>query len=154
MIEDIKRELGFTDILACHQAVYQKKEKLPLDTELVIRQLSLGWYDIVHAHYPMLGGEDMKLLLGDGSIWGGFLDDQLTGFIGNHLEGTIGLLEIFPEYRKRGYGQALLSFMVNRMLDQGRTPYAQIELENAASEKIQRRLGFEISDRVLYWLNP
>lgn len=154
LIEDIKRELGFTDILACHQAVYQKKEELFVDSELSIRRLSPDWYDIVHSHYSMLGESDMRQLLEDGSIWGGFCGEKLAGFIGNHLEGTIGLLEIFPEYRRRGYGLALESFMVNRMLKENRIPYTQVELGNEISEKIQRKLGFEISEKILYWLNP
>lgn len=154
LIEDIKAELGFTDVMACRQAVYEKEDRLPIDTDLSIANLSSEWYDTVHSHYGMLDEQDMRRLLEGGSIWGGFCDGQLAGFIGNHLEGTIGLLEIFPEYRKKGYGLALESFMVNRMLDQGRIPYTQFEVGNNISEKIQRKLGFEISKKELYWLNP
>lgn len=34
-----------------------------------------------------------------GHLFGGFLGDKLVGFIGEHPEGSIGILEVLPEFR-------------------------------------------------------
>jgi len=68
------------------------------------------------------------------------------------LEGSIGLLEIFPEYRRLGYGTALESFLVNQMLEKGQVPFGLIEVNNKNSIDLQNKLGFKISEDKVYWL--
>lgn len=67
-------------------------------------------------------------------------------------EGSIGILEVLDEYRGRGFGSALEKFMVNRILEKGQTPFAQISVDNQVSMDLQRKLGFEISTERVYWL--
>ena len=40
-------------------------------------------------------------------FFGAFVDGQLAGFVGEHSEGSMGMLEIFPAYRRRGLGYSL-----------------------------------------------
>lgn len=41
------------------------------------------------------------------TMLGAFIDKKLVGFIGTHEEGSIGILEVLPQYRKRGIGEML-----------------------------------------------
>lgn len=50
-----------------------------------------------------------------------------VGFIGEHLEGSMGLLEILPGYRGKGYGTELESFMICHMLEKGQRPFARLK---------------------------
>jgi len=40
------------------------------------------------------------------------------------------LLEVFPKYRRSGYGAILQSYMVNKIIEKGLVPFCQIEIKN------------------------
>ena len=81
-----------------------------------------------------------------------FDGDKLIGMIGEHDEEMMGLLEIHPDYRRKGLAMALETFMMKVQNDKGKLVSAQIETDNAASLALHRKLGFEIGDELVYWL--
>ena len=83
---------------------------------------------------------------------GAFLDGVLAGFIGIHEEGSIGMLEVLPAYRRRGLGYALEAGAIRRALKEGTIPYCQVIEGNTASMELQKKLGLEFSDGFVYWL--
>ena len=87
-----------------------------------------------------------------GWIFGAFVEGTLAGFIGMHTEGSIGFLTVFPEYRRRGIGTALETFLINEMLERGFTPYGQTEEGNTASHRLQETLGLCFSKEMVYWM--
>ena len=76
----------------------------------------------------------------------------MVGFIGQHLEGSMGLLEVLPQYRKNGYGMELEQTMINYMLEKGLIPFCQVEVTNEKSLRLQKKLGLTISREQVYWL--
>ena len=64
----------------------------------------------------------------------------------------MGLLLIFPEYRRRGYAEELEGYMTNVILSEGRVPYAHIIEDNYKSVNLQKKLGFSVADEKVYWL--
>lgn len=152
MVEYIADKFGLTCKLECVQAVYDNKSKLNVKEDLEIRKLGQNQTEVILEHYDKLPKNEIEELLSNGNLFGGFKDGKLIGFIGNHLEGSIGLLEVLQEYRRLGYGAALVSFMVNKMLDEGLIPFAQSEVDNKKSITLQEKLGFKISQDRLYWL--
>ena len=84
---------------------------------------------------------------------GAFFGEALAGFVGQHEEGSMGLLEVLPEYRGRGIGKALLAAAVNWQLERGQVPYSQIVDGNEISYRLHRSMGFSITPQVsVYWL--
>ena len=86
---------------------------------------SLGpeWLEEVHAHYhPEDDGRYLLDRLGRGLMLGAFVDDMLAGFIGVHSEGSMGLLEVFPAYRRRGLASALERGMIYLQMRKGWQP--------------------------------
>ena len=73
---------------------------------------------------------------------GGFEDGRLCAFVGEHVEGSIGLLEVFEGSRRRGWGQALLAAKVAQQLDEGVVPWAEVWPENKASRSLMEKAGF------------
>lgn len=153
-IEDARRKFGLPQEMVCHQAVYLRKEPLPVtDAGLDIRQLDEGHLLLIMKHYSHAEDEEYpRERLKSGVMFGAFIRDQLAGFIGLHSEGSIGLLEVLPEYQRRGIAQGLETFLVNRLLAVGRVPFAQVIVGNTASLKLHRKLGFLISDKTVCWL--
>ena len=146
----MSKRCKLTKNLECGQAVYMNKTKLDVKEKLEIRQLKLEHMEVILEHYDKLSNNEVEILLKNGNLLGGYKDGKLIGFIGNHLEGSIGLLEVFPKYRRLGYGTILESSMVNKMLEKSLVPFAQIEINNKKSMTLQTKLGFKISKDRLY----
>lgn len=152
MSDYISNRFELTNKLECVQAVYMDKSKLDVKEELEIRQLKQNQIGVVLEHYNKLSDNDVELLVRSGSLFGGYKNGTLVGFIGNHLEGSMGLLEVFSEYRRLGYGTILESYLVNQMLEKDLVPFAQIEIDNEKSIAFHKKLGFKISEDRLYWM--
>ena len=150
------KEYGLDNVIECRQASYTKKEPLPeVPSPAEIRPVGEAFLPFVMRNYTHAdsNGEDyLRGRLGSGDFFGAFVGGKPAGFIGMHEEGSIGLLEVLPEYRRRGIAAALAVFQANRILAQGRVPFSQIEPGNAASFALHRRLGFEISQESVFWL--
>lgn len=138
----------------CYQCAYLKKERLNVLCEGDIRPLEYRFIPEVMEHYKMARDpEHVKERIDSGEMFGVFAKgtDELWGFIGLHDDGSGGMLEIFPEYRRRGLGMAMEAHILNLQLDKGYIPYGQIFCDNEKSLSLQRRLGLELSEETLVW---
>ena len=152
MVDYILQKYKLTETLECVQAVYMDKTGLHISNEIEMRKLEPKHKKVILGHYDKIPDEEIEELLNDGSLFGGYKNDNLIGFIGNHLEGSIGLLEVFSEYRRLGYGTILEKYMINRMLENGLVPFAQIVVNNEKSIALQKKLGFSISEGSMFWM--
>ena len=83
---------------------------------------------------------------------GAFSQGQLMGFIGMHAEGSVGLLEVQPPYRRRGVATALMTCMAEYCLERGWIPFSQVFDGNTASMELHRQLGWTLCPDKLYWV--
>lgn len=135
----------------CWQAVYLREETLPVSGD--IRQLGLEYFQEVLDGYQLFHDEAyVRDRLQAGVIYGAFVEDRLAGFVGEHHEGSMGMLEVFPEFRRRGLGLALESFQINRFLSEGRVPFDQVIVGNEKSLGLQRKVGMTVSQDTMSWL--
>lgn len=143
-------ELTFSP--AFYQAAYCKQEPLSLpEATAAIRPLDLTHLPTLLAHYEYGDEAYLRQLLSRRSLFGAFDGDALLAFIGLHTEGTIGLLEVFPPYRRRGLARLLEAHMINRELSLGHTPFCQIFEENAPSLALQKSFGMTFSHNRLWF---
>lgn len=152
MVNHTKDKYRLNQMLECFQSVYLKQERLPIEGNLEIKKLEISQIDRVLKSYDKLSEEEIKKIINSGSLFGGYKKGELIGFAGMHLEGSIGILEVFPQYRRCGYGRELESYMANLTLEKGWTPFAQVVEDNKSSIELQKKLGFEQSEEKLYWL--
>lgn len=153
-LRDVCRAAGLSDARPCHLAVFRGEGPLPQDRSLDVRVLTPAYEGAVLEHYShpeYLAEGELADLLAAGAFLGGFVDGRLCGFVGEHPEGALGMLEVFPDHRGRGWGRALTSAKVNQQLELGFTPWAQVEPGNAASLGLLRGLGFEVHPEDLMW---
>ena len=123
------------------------------DSALAIRQLNVDDLPQVSEYYKLEGEDYLRSLLERGQLFGGFLGDTMAGFAGLHAEGSIGLLEVFPPYRRQGFATVLERYMINRELALKHIPFGQVVTDNAPSLALQRSLGMTLSEGTLYWLS-
>lgn len=137
----------------CYQARYMRPEAPAPGEAVELRILDESYLETVAQHY---GGVDdpeyVRQRLRAGVVMGAFLDGTLAGFIGTHPEGSMGMLEIFPAYRRRGLGYALEAGLIRRFLQQGMIPFCQVVAGNDASMRLQEKLGMTFSDEFVYWM--
>lgn len=148
----IEQEYNFAHNFETYQAVYSKKDIVRDDFDS-IKVLTKDYLGLVSQHY---GGVDdreyIEDLISRKQIWGIFDNGNLAGFIGEHLEGSIGLLEVLPEHRRKGYGYKLQAFLINHYLKLNQVPFCQVKIDNAASLALQRKLGMQISTETTIWV--
>ncbi len=147
---------GFTGHSTCFQAAYLGKEKLPVELDgEEIRPLEKRFIPLALEHYRLHDRfEYFEERIDAGEMFGLFKEgtDIFMGFIGMHDDGSGGMLEILPEYRRHGLGSALEAFLINFQLDKGYIPYGQIFSDNESSIALQKKLGLQLSTEILHWV--
>ena len=93
----------------------------------------------------------MREVLQRGDMLGAFVDGEVAGFVGFHDDGSNGMLEVLPPYRRRGLGRALEQAVLNLALERGFTPFGQVFTDNAVSIALQKSMGLTLSDEPVYW---
>lgn len=146
-LRDAQYILGMHRLMPCYLAVYEKTAAPDDHTGFDIRALDASFADVFREHYEHLDLIDegkIEAFLREGKILGVFEKGELAGFIGEHEEGAIGMLNIFDEHRRKGLAQALLSAKVAQHLAKGYVPWSEIWPENEVSLKLHEKLGFTI----------
>ena len=151
-LDAVERHLGLKG-RAFFQSVWTKEESPelpPFQGEL--RRLGPEWAERVAEAYCQTFG-DVDYILGaiDRGVLGLFDGENLAGFIGVHDEGSLGMLEVLPPYRRRGYGLVLQLAIIRAALAEGRYAYGQVAEHNAASLALQQKAGMTVCPEKIYW---
>ncbi len=148
----LQERFGFTGLRPCWQVGYLHTAPLPLPgLGVEVRPLDASHLPTVISNYDLEDEEYLGWLIGRGELFGAFDGDILTAFAGRHAEGSIGLLEVLPQYRRRGLATLLQSHMINLELSRGHIPYGQVFDGNEPSLALQRSLGMTQSTGQLAW---
>lgn len=145
------RERGFCICGKFSQYLYTARQTLPVRCR-DIRRLTIGDLEYVSGHLQELdealarGGESRRreaehyLLerIRAGAMYGVFAEGRQTGFVGIHRGGGLGLMYVEEGYRRQGMGKALLSHIMNRLLEQGRVPYLHLQSVSRRAGEDQR----------------
>ena len=147
----IKENLSFQNVLKCYQLIFSgEKPKLP-KTSLETRHAAEEDLDFILAHYDILSREELTKIIMRRKLIMGLLNGKPVGFVGEHLEGSLGILYILPEYRKQGFAAYLEKYQMNEMLRDGYIPFGQVEVGNEKSLNLQKKLGFKECSGFVYW---
>lgn len=149
--------------MECIQGAYTRKEKLPVrglygpdgrgENGFSIRVLSEKFIPFVTEHYSEIGTEEYVTdRIRHGAVYGAFYDEKIVGFIADHEEGSIGMLYVLPEYRKRHVAMALETYCMNLAIDRGEIPYGQIVLGNEPSIGLQEKMGICFAKGTVVWM--
>lgn len=146
------RQFGLARRMDCLQAVYLPAEAPALAGRLQMRPARMEDLPEVTAHYKLLREQEVREIIRRGELFFASRDGETVGFAGQHLEGSMGLLEIYPEHRGRGCAAELESWMIARMQRQGLIPFCQVVEGNGPSLRLQKKLGLTIAGGRSYWM--
>jgi len=143
--ERMGERFGLTLSDYCCNVAYLKGERLSWDSPgLIIRPFRAEELPILLDQYRLESEAEIREHMERGELFAAEYAGQLAGFMGLHSDGSMGLLEVFPQYRKLGIGRAIEKFFINFCLDRGWTPYGQVFLDNEASFSLQEHLGMAV----------
>ena len=138
---------------ACRQAYWPKTDPIPVPDVCEIKPFPKEELPFLLSVYDPDGDPKRYLdRIEAGDVLAAYRDGEIAGFIGFHSEGSGGMLEVLPKFRRLGIGSALEIALHNLALSRGWTPYGQIYVTNEPSRKLQERLGMVISDDAIYWM--
>ncbi|MBQ4425987.1 MAG: GNAT family N-acetyltransferase [Firmicutes bacterium] len=142
---------GFSEKLECFQVAYFG-EKPAADSRLTVRAAEEQDLPMLTATYHLVSPEELEKLIRRRSILLGYERERLIGFIGEHLEGSMGILYVFPAYRRRGFGSALQKHLIIQTMEKGYIPFGQVEKDNRNSLRLQKKIGMTKSDDLIVWM--
>lgn len=147
-------KLHITRETACFQVAYMQKQTLPLRGNLQFDYPTREQIEQIKRDYKLESPENIEKLCEEQKLWAALLKStgEFVGFIGEHPEGSMGLLQIFPKFRRNGYAEEAEKFQINRYVTQGRIPYGHVIEDNAISVALQEKLGLQTANEKVYWL--
>ncbi len=137
----------------CYQACYTRKEMLRVSCRN-IRRLTESDLPYIVSHYQDRDEAYLQQRIRAGALFGICKDgeEQLSGFIGLHEEGDMGMLYVESKHRRQGLAASLESWLINDQLKRGEIPYCQIEEGNDAVVGLQKKLGLYLCQEPMWKL--
>lgn len=121
------------------------------EIRMEIRKLGMEHFETILRDFSLEDlQKDVIFSIKKGRMFGAFADEKIVGIIGIHPDGSIGMLEVLPEWRGRKIGKALETYVINDLLELGQIPYGKIKGENTAAEQMQEALGLYLSKEMVY----
>lgn len=136
----------------------QAKDGMPFEAasdDARIIELEEGHAAFIHAHYEMREILDVAYVrdrIREGPALGIEWEGRLAGWVMTHEEGTMGVLEILPEFRRLGLATRLNRAMCDRMRARGWPCVVEILKTNAASQALAAGAGFRLL-RNVHWIH-
>lgn len=140
----------------CHVGGYFSDKLFEIETDALFEKLTHEHDELVWHTYNFFknnpnGIVPARQAIDDGLI-GAFVNGEVVGYIGVHTESAMGMLEVFPQFRRHGYGIALEKYLINELIKAGRTPFCHILETNTVSVELQKKLGMWLSEGRVYWM--
>ena len=151
-VESVAGAFGLKKGVPCTQWVYGGSEP-PRVPAAEVRPITEEYLPLCAARYHPEDDEASYLRerMEAGRLWGLFEGGQLAAFIGMHHEGSMGILEVLPEYRRRGLAMALEGWLIRWHLERGWTPFCHVYEDNPASHALQKKLGLTPAPDPVVW---
>ena len=150
----LKERFNLTETMECFHSAYLTdnliNEQIPEGIEF--RKLTLSEFDFVFKNYNRISDADYLADRINSGMIGAFSEGEPVGFIGTHSEGAMGMLQLLPDFRRRGIAFSLEAALINQMVKLGQIPYGQIVTTNSASIGLQKKLGMSLSDKTIVWV--
>lgn len=149
VFQQIRQRLPLQSRGPCLQGIWMKQRPEQHRIELVPAELEDVEY--LSQDYDLASQQELMAALRDRRLFAGLDGTRRVGVCGIHPEGAMGMLYIRPEYRGRGYGEALEQALISEIMDRGLVPYAQVFEDNVASISLQRKIGMSYCDDLVCW---
>lgn len=140
---------GFENALKCHQYYYPLAT---IDSDLELELAKTSDVSLISQHYALADEQEIRETIEKGIMWVLREENQVIGFIGRHMDGSMGMMEVLPAYRRLGWGEKMERAVIKIVLSEGDLPYGHVVIGNTASQQMQEKLGFIRCSETVTWL--
>ena len=153
-LDELMEKTGFTDLGRAYNGTFPPGLELAGQDPagLEIRPLTMAEFPIVRKVYQTVDDDDYIRERIEAGMLGAWYQGELAGFMGTHEDGSMGLLEVLPPYRRLGISRALERKLIRTLREKGLRPYGNIFAENELSLAIHKKAGVLVSKEPVYWL--
>ncbi|NLN55494.1 MAG: GNAT family N-acetyltransferase [Clostridiales bacterium] len=149
----LMKRFNLNHAMECIQYVYTGQKPPEYEKRLEISFPTDEEMYVIRKNYDKLSDEELWKIRDTGNLYAARDgNNNFVGFVGSHLEGSMGLLGVLPEYQRKGYGHELECFIIGRFLEKGLIPYGQVVSGNERSENLQSKLKLTKASSIVYWL--
>lgn len=148
----LSEALGYDSIQVCTNVVYQSKQPIDIQTDVVLAPLPMKDAELIKQNYDIHTLDEILAFIRQGRLLGGYVGDELVGFLGWHEDGSMGMLHVFKQHRRKGCAYAMEALQINLMLSRNELPWGQVIVGNDASLALQKKLGFTVEEKKHSWL--
>ncbi|MCH5351000.1 MAG: GNAT family N-acetyltransferase [Clostridiales bacterium] len=141
----------------CKTFAYLKALPPEVSADITIKRLAPSLAEVVRDKYcgedeDGYSVSDIENIMRTMGVFGAIVDGKLAGFIGRHNDGSMGMLEVFDSFRRRGIGGALERFLIGYVMTFMRVPHCDVYIDNAASLALQEKIGLTPSGGYTFWV--
>lgn len=151
--EIIKAKTG-RSVTPCVQVIY-KAADIKIPDGVTIKKLSadIKTAEFVAARYTLhYSPEEVLQVLKDRVMLGAYVNGEMAGFIGMHEERSVGMLEVFVNFRRMGLGTLLINEMIKYFEENGFKPFCHIIATNEKSLNLHKKMDCDMQKGFVYWL--
>lgn len=156
--EDEWKDIKLSWDSVCYQFVYDNVEPFEKHETEGVTYCELSEKDFEKAHGIYTLGDAISLEEFSFDIKTGFSvaayeeNGELIGFIGTHGDGSMGMLEVLPQYRRHHIGEELEKRLITKIIAAGKTPFCHIIEGNEKSMNLQKKLGGTLCENKVAFL--
>lgn len=151
---ELSSRLELKNELVCLQMI--SKDKIVTETTgdftLLSNQHADALFQLVTLVQPGYFKKKTSLL---GNYFGIFKNGQLVSVTGERMQMNdfveVSAIVTHPDHTGQGYARQLIAHTVNRIVDQGKTPYLHVAETNYGAIKLYERLGFVVRRKISFW---
>lgn len=90
-----------------------------------------------------------------GDYYGIFKNGKLVSVTGERMNMNdfveVSAIVTHPEHTGKGYAKQLITYVVDKILDQQKIPYLHVAETNTGAIRLYRKLGFETRRKISFW---
>ena len=90
-----------------------------------------------------------------GDYYGIFQNGDLVAVAGERMKMNdfveVSAIVTHPEHTGKGYAKQLITYVVNKISDQYKTPYLHVSENNTGAIGLYRKLGFKVRRKISFW---
>ena len=151
----IKRKFDFEIELTTMKYYLPVEVNIPIPRTNKIFTLSAEHAEYIYnnsIYKDFLAVDYIKERILKGISGGMFEDDKPIAWAITHDDGAIGFLHVLEEFRNKGIAQDLTYYIIKKVREKNKIPFAHIEENNIKSINLAKKLGFKKFKQV-HWLH-
>ncbi len=141
--------------IACNQMVFRNQVHFKITESITALQSEVQKSDLTELVNLVQPGYFVKKTTALGQYFGIYKNSQLIAAIGERMKmdqfTEISSVVTHPAFTRKGYARQLLTHLIHKIQQEGKTPYLHVAAINTGAIKLYEKLGFLTRRKIVFW---